>query len=485
MAPGSFFQIQRWKSSHRDPDAGGLVAAQPLVSFKATSIVVAEDGEVEFGDEVQIDVMWGRPLDLRVEPDNERHPPQLLQSLEVSCQSHYCNDRQSIVISVYPYGFDWFAAARLKRGKYAVLGKNPRTNALVAELFRQLQTEEDPQEVLNSIDYDPFGSDPKYLTARFLGPFERTAGGHVTLRNRVQEGRAGFAASLELSSVNKTPTWQMSKTDQIQDLLTRYGGGDRPLPEAILSYLHIEEEAHIPRHLPPTWLYGICEDFDGVRRLLFDSEEAKELLKNSESMLSSNDERMKRPDYELREAAEEIFRRLAKPILRASIFKALAGMPPPARMPALWTQGVQRRLVMHLVKDIFQDSMLNLARRLHSRRPHGETEIRELPAREIFTDWKTVEKHDEEWQTLLTEDLLHGSGAERFFDQVCLRFESKDEPEMVQACGMAAAAASLVDVPPRVMAWLEKLLRDKPTDLLTRSASYTYKKIRSRRRGHS
>jgi FMN phosphatase YigB (HAD superfamily) len=129
--------------------------------------------------------------------------------------------------------------------------------------------------------------------------------------------------------------------------------------------------------------------------------------------------------------------------------------------------------------------MLNLARRLHSRRPQSETDIRELPARAIVTDWKTVERHDEEWQTLLTEDLLHGSGAERFFDQVCLRLESEEEPEMVQACGMAAAAASLVDVPPRVMAWLEKLLREKPTDLLIRSASYSYKKIRSRQRGHS
>jgi hypothetical protein len=479
MALGNFFQTQRWKSSHRDPDAGGLVAAHPLFPFTATRIVVAEDGEVEFGDEVQIDAMWARPLDLRVEPCNERYPPQLLQSLEVSCHNRYCNDRQSIVISVYPYGFDWFAAARLKRGKYAVLGKNPRTTQLVTELFRQLQTAGDPQEILDSIDYDPFESSSEYLAARFIGPFERTAGGHVTLRNRIQEGRAGFAASLELSSVNKTPTWQMSQADQIQDLLARYGGEDKPLPEALLSYLHLEKTAHIPRHLPPTWLYGICEDFDGVRRLLFGSKEAKELLKSSESMLSSNDERMERPDYELNEAAQRIFHRLAEPILRSSIFKALAGMPPPARMPALWTRRVQRKLVMHLVKDIFQDSMVNLARRLRSR-PHLEAEIRELPAQEIFADWKTVEKHDEEWQSLLTENLLNGSGAERFFDRVCLQFECEDEREMVQACGMAAAAASLVEIPPRVTAWLEKLLREKPTDLLTRSASYAYKKIRSR-----
>src|SRR5438270_4085086 len=223
MAPGSFFRIQRWQSSHRDPDAGGLVGADPLVPFTATRIVVAEDGEVEFGDEVPIDVMWGLPLDLRVEPGNGRRPPQLLQSLEVGCHHQYCNDRQSIIISVYPYGFDWFAAARLKRGKYAVLGKNPQTNQVVAELFRQLQTAEDPQEILDSIDYDPFKSGSEYLAARFIGPFERTAGGHVTLRNRVQEGRAGFVASLELSRVNKTPTWRMSQADQIQDLLARYG----------------------------------------------------------------------------------------------------------------------------------------------------------------------------------------------------------------------------------------------------------------------
>src|SRR5438270_12706067 len=200
-------------------------------------------------------------------------------------------------------------------------------------------------------------------------------------------------------------------------------------------------------------------------------------------MLSSNDERMERPDYELNEEAKRIFHRLAKPILQSSISKALAGMPPPARMPALWRRGVQRRLVMHLVKNIFQDSMVNLAKRLDSR-PHFETEIWELPARKIFMDWKTVEKHDEEWQTLLTEDVMNGSRAERFFDQVCMRFESECEREIMQACGMAAAAASLVDIPARVIARLAALLRERPTDLLTKSASYAYKKIRSRQRGY-
>src|ERR1700724_899231 len=105
MAFNSFFEIPKWQSPELDPDAAGLVAAEPSRRLQqATRIVIADGGHVEFKEEVVLNVVRGRNLDLRLEPLNTRRPPQLANTIEVRCLDSKCSTDQTAVISTFPYG---------------------------------------------------------------------------------------------------------------------------------------------------------------------------------------------------------------------------------------------------------------------------------------------------------------------------------------------------------------------------------------------
>src|SRR5438270_6070442 len=108
MALSNFFEIKEWRSPDSDPDAAGLVGAEPIPRITATKIMAAADGELEFRDEVKIDVVRGLPLDLRAEPYHGSCPPQLLQTIMVKCPDGRCQSNQTVVVAAYPYSVDWF-----------------------------------------------------------------------------------------------------------------------------------------------------------------------------------------------------------------------------------------------------------------------------------------------------------------------------------------------------------------------------------------
>src|SRR5579871_6269880 len=120
MALNNFFDIPKWQRTKRDPDAAGPVAGvpPPRLFQKATRILIASDGEVEYREEVPVKFFRGRNLDLTAGPRSGRRPPQLADTIEVRCAKEKCSTSQTVVIADFPYGFDWFSSSRFKPGYY-------------------------------------------------------------------------------------------------------------------------------------------------------------------------------------------------------------------------------------------------------------------------------------------------------------------------------------------------------------------------------
>ena len=497
MAPNDFFQIKQWEAPDANPNIAELVGASPQPpQLTATRVAIGEDGRVEFKEEVPIEVVSSRNLDLSTDVAHHARPPQLTNTIEVKCPAKVAGAKHTVVICAYPYGFDWFARSQLKPGLYDVVRHNPGQCAF--DLIHKLQTAADPQKVLDDAEFDPFerrkdkeeGKRKRWLTARFIGPFERTPGSHVTLRYRNSEGRAGFVNDLELSDLNRLPRWETTKKDEMKSVLAKHGGPaeEEQLPDSFWNTLSLGGEiGNAKRRVSPVWLWGLCEDFEACRHQLRSSPEAQDMVQNPEQVLSNASWRMKRPSHQL-VGGETYFWKVASSMMDAAVFKALAGMPPPSRMPAVW-RNAKRKFVIELVINIFQDSMLNLAKRLGSRESF-DSQIKQDNSSEpaapplsadSFTGYKTVEECEEDWRARFRKVQLNDKQIAAIFDLAISKLESEDEPKIVEGCGMVAAAVvQKISIPKSVVVLLQKMRKKQTSDYVGRSMAYVLQKLLSR-----
>ncbi|MBZ5525631.1 MAG: hypothetical protein LAP21_25700 [Acidobacteriia bacterium] len=492
MALNSFFDLPKWQSPGLDPDAADLVGAELQRAWQnATRIVIAGDGQVEFREEVLLSIVRSRNFDLSLEPDDSGRPPQLSNTIEVKCPNSKCATNQTVVIALFPYGFEWFSASRFKPGRYVGRGHNAKANEAARELIRKLQTADDPQAVLEAAEFDPFESDDESLTARFLPAFERTPSGHVTLRNRVKGGGSSPITEAKLSKVNKAPAWvTVPAIDAVSAMFNHFVHPAHSLPpEPILKLLGIPEKGRgSVLRVPPHWLWGLCENFDLCREQLRNSERAQEWLENPERSLSNAGPHVRRPAYALKDEAAEFFEFMAKPVLESSIIKALAGMP--LKMPVFWRDG-SRRLAIDLAEDIFHSSMLNLSRRLGSTpqidpipTEHGPEAAQpsSFTPEQEFDAWAVVDDHEETWREKLARVPLNEEQRKVLFDAVRAKLNSGRESKIIEACGMVAAASATMTIPSELVTLLNGILDDPPGDLVARSAAYALKTIKGYRK---
>ena len=479
MALNNFFDIPKWQGTKRDSDAAGPVAAEVRRGRqKATQIIIADDEEVEYREEVPLQVFRGRNLDLRLKGLAVRRPPQLANTVEVRCAKGRCSTRQTVVIAVYPYGFDWFSASRFKPGYYHGRRRDATATAAAHELILKFEMTKDPQALLEQSEFDPFETGNKTMVARFLGPYERTLGGNLTYRNRRNEP----PSDAKISAVNKVPWPQMSKEQQLEFLLSSYQDVPLrgPLPDELFAYLNIGPvEAVIRETIPPFWLWGLCEDFDECRNRLRNCEPAREWIANPERTLSNSDAQEERPYALEGEAAAKFFSAAAKHVWEASIVKALAGVLTEETDP---NKRRIRRLVIDAVVRIYRDSMFNLARRLRGRRrpifgQDGYDFVDPEDQNNGFERFLTAEDEEAKWKNNLQRRQPSLEEQQRLFEAARAWLQQGNRPEIVEACGLLAAAAATVTVPADIIAELRQISKDNSNRFEASAAAYALKQI--------
>jgi len=481
MALNSFFDFPKWRRPGSDPDAAGPVAKEVLPPrLKATRIEIASDGEVEYKEEVWLRIIRNRNLDLSIEPSAERRPPQLSNTLEVRCSKKKCNTDQTVVIASHPYGVDWFSASRFKPSIYHGRRRDSRAVLAANELKLNLRLAEDPQAVLEESPFDPFEKDNKELVARFLNSFEHTAGGNITWRDRRPEGMNEHGAG-KVSASNKLPWSKVSLPELLESLLSPFMAIPRRglLPREVFSYLGLNPD-HGEAHdkIPPSLLWGLCENFGQCRSKLRNCQQAKDWVENPELTLS-NAEGVVRPAYALKEEAAAFFQAIAPHAWEASVIKALAGVPEinPDPDPDM------RRLVIDAVVDIYRSSMLNLARRLRSgTRPVMLNENYEFAEPQDpldnFDRFIVAEDEEKKWERSFRRHRPNEAGQRRMFQAAQTMLNKGNAKEIVETCGMLAAAAASMVVPVEIVAKLKHIARDRSNERTARAAAYTLHRIR-------
>ncbi|HET8887565.1 MAG TPA: hypothetical protein VFQ41_01575 [Candidatus Angelobacter sp.] len=482
MALNSFFDLPKWQRPGYDTDAAGPVAKEVLPTRrKATRIGIAPDGEVEYKEEVWLKIIRNRNLDLSIAPGAGSRPPQLSNTIEVRCSKEKCNMDQTVVVASHPYGVDWFSASRFKPGIYQ--GRRRDTGAIRSanELKLQLRLAEDPQAVLEKSSFDPFETDKKELVARFLNSFERTPGGNITWRNHKPEGMNGDGAG-KVSAANKLSWSKASLQELLESLLSPYMAIPRHglLPREVFSYLGFSpEDAEPYDKIPPSLLWGLCENFGQCRNKLCNGKQAKEWVGNPERTLSNAEGKVKRPVYALKEEAVNFFHAIAPHAWEASVMKALAGVPEinPNPVPEM------RRLVIDAVIDIYRSTMLNLAKRLRSGTrpvlPPADYEIAgPQDPLDNFDRFITAGDEEKKWERTFRLRSPNEVEQRRMFQAALLRLENGNAREIVETCGMLAAAAAAIVVPVELVTKLKHIARDRSNERTARDATYTLRRIR-------
>lgn len=483
MALNSFFDLHKWQRPGYDPDAAGPVAKEVLPPrLRATRIGIAPDGEVEYKEEVWLKVIRNRNLDLSIEPGAGRRPPQLSNTLEIRCSKEKCNTDQTVVVASHPYGVDWFSASRFKPGIYQGRRRDNGPIQAANELKLQLRFAEDPQAVLEKSSFDPFETDKRELVARFLNSFERTPGGNITWRNRKPEGMNGDGAG-KVSAANKRPWSKVSLQELLESLLSPYMAIPRHglLPREVFSYLGFSPEDADPHDkVPPSLLWGLCENFDQCRSKLCNCKQAKEWVENPERTLSNAEGVVNRPVYALKEEAANFFHTIAAHAWEASIVKALAGVPEinPNPVPEM------RRLVIDAVIDIYRNTMLNLAKRLRSgTRPILPPSDHEFagPQHPLdnFDRFITAEDEEKKWERIFRRRPPNEAEQRRMFQAALTALEKGNAREIAETCGMLVAAAAAMVVPVEIVTKLKHIARDRCSERTARDATYTLRRIRT------
>jgi hypothetical protein len=482
MALNSFFNFPKWRRPGYDPDAAGPVAKEILPPrLRATRIAIVSDGEIEYREEVWLRIIRNRNLDLSVEPGAGRRPPQLCNTLEIRCSKEKCNTDQTMVVASHPYGVDWFSASRFKPGIYHGRRRDSRSVLAANEIKLKLRLAEDPQAVLEESSFDPFEKDDRELVARFLNSFERTPGGNITWRDRRPEEMDGPGAG-KVSAANKLPWSRVSLQELLESLLSPFMAISRHglLPREVFSYLGFNPEDAEPHDkIPPSLLWGLCENLDQCRSKLRNCKQAKEWIENPEQTLWNAEGRVKRPIYTLKEEAADFFHAIAPHAWEASVIKALAGVPEinPDPDPKM------RRLVIDAVVDIYRSSMLNLAKRLRSAaQPVLLNENYEFAEPQDpldnFDRFIVAEDEEKKWERSFRRHRLNEAEQGRMFQAAQTMLDKGNAREVVETCGMLAAAAASMVVPVEIVAKLKHIARDRSNERTARGAAYTLHRIR-------
>lgn len=411
LAIQDYFAIKEWTDEAPDAadEARPVGLEKALSRIDATPIRLTSDGVVLMEPEIQLDVIRGLPLDMRTEDKSSHRPPQFANTIEVRCHDSICSSNQTVVVAAYPYSWDWFSWSRFKKARDAGLRRDDKAKLEAMKWIHTAQEADDPASILEEAPFDLFTTNKKWVFARFLGPYERTAGNHITVRTR-------------------TPRRSKKRLD--------VGSPNRFI------------------RTNSAWLWGICTDFEACRESLEQS--AQELLKESEidSILSAN-------NHELQGEMGNYWHTFAPPVLEASIVKALAGIPP--SIPLIWKAGVDR-LAIHLVAHIYKKYMLNLAMRLGARKvrevPIAESRVRVVDPEIQFVDFRTCV---ERYRNLLFNMELTAKQAER----AIMTTESlldDDTPQVIEGCAMLCALAERAQLPDSVVLKI-KGLSQGPADV--------------------
>lgn len=490
MALNNFFDIPKWRRAKRDPDAAGPIAARVMQDFqKMTRVVISTDGEIEYGEEVSLQFFSFRNLDLTTALPAARRPPQFSNTLEVRCPKGKCGSNQTVVLAGYPYGYDWFGTSRLKPGRYYGRRRDPAAVAVAEELILKLRMADDPQAVLEASEFDPFETSSKMLVARFLNSYERTPEAKVTVRNWRPWMITG-STNMDLSTINKVPRTKMSRREHLRLFLSSHLNvpNPEPLVEVLLKSSGFTlEEADIPRDVPPHMLCGLCEDFDECRNRLRNCEQAREWIANPERTLSNSDAREERPYALEGEAAEKFFSAVAEHVWEASIVKALAGVVKEETYP---NERRIRRLVIDAVVRIYRDSMFNLARRLRgSRRPvfgqDGRDFVDQGNQEESSERSTSSECEEAKWKEHLERLRPSQEEQKRLLQKVRAWLRVGTTRDIVEACGLLAAATATMTVPADIVAKLRQITRDQSNWLEASAAAYALKRITAQKRRDS
>lgn len=444
MTISLFTDLAEWEDPDLDPDDSGPVGReQPPPPVTATRIGIGKNGDVELFEEVEIEVIRGRALDLRTKPSASGCPPQLANTLEVRCPAERCGPNHSVVVAAYPYSVDWFASASFKPTRFQAIRDDTKHTEAVVKLLERLQDSDDPQSVLEQADFDPFESRKVWMTARLVGPFQRTAGTHITVRMRGNDG-------VGLSQTNRSITWK---------------------------------DPECERTLPPTWLWGICENLPQCYKRLIDSPEITQILKSPESILSNSDSVSVRsgfltpPAYVIPDnRMAELFASLAVSGMHASIMKALAGMPP--NIPYFWKLGTEKR-ALDLVLHVFRSFAFNLAKRLGGRDlpPTYSTDERDGAHSSFLEIPEEIEDRYQDWLPKIK--LIEGDKTriEPWFELIRRQINSEDEEKIIDGCGMVAASAGILDLASWIVPCLRRLETEQKNPRMLRSLQYALARI--------
>ena len=159
--------------------------------------------------------------------------------------------------------------------------------------------------------------------------------------------------------------------------------------------------------------------------------------------------------------------------------KALAGVPEinPDPNPGM------RRLVIDAVVGIYRRTMLNLAKRLRSvTQPILPPENYELAGPQDpldnFDRFITAEDEEKKWEEIFRRHPPNETEQRRMFQAAQTMLDKGNPKEIVETCGMLAAAAAGRTVPVEIVTKLKHIARDRSNERTAREAACTLRRIR-------